>query len=254
MEEPLTFFVVIPARYASTRLPAKPLRDIHGKPMLQHVFERAQASGALRVMIATDDRRIEQAAHAFGAQVWMTDVQHASGTDRIAEVVRACELPDQTIVVNLQGDEPCMPPSLIRQVAQSLNAQPQATVATLCQMITEPADIFNPNVVKVVRDCAGFALYFSRAPIPWVRDTFHAQQGVSGQAQHFRHIGLYAYRAAFLRSLTQMPLAPLESDEALEQLRVLYQGYKMYVAEAREPPGMGVDTLEDLEKIRALVG
>jgi len=254
METPLAFYVIIPARYASTRLPGKPLLDIGGKPMLQHVFERAQESGAAQVMIATDDARIEHVAQAFGANVQMTDPQHPSGTDRIAEVVRACELPDDAIIVNVQGDEPHMPPSLIQQVAHALNAHPQAAVATLCEVISDSKTIFNPNVVKVVRDQAGFALYFSRAPIPWVRDNFQieSKQGANGQAKHFRHIGLYAYRAAFLQNLTQMPVSPLENDEALEQLRVLYQGHKIYVAEAQTPPGMGVDTAEDLDKIRTL--
>lgn len=251
----LDFQVIIPARYAATRLPGKPLLDIGGKPMLQHVFERAQQSGARRVIIATDDERIQQAAQAFGADVYMTDPQHPSGTDRIAEIARICELPDTAIIVNVQGDEPCLPPALIQQVAQALNAHPQAAVATLCETITDPATLFNPNVVKVVRDRAGFALYFSRAPIPWVRDSFQMQplQGATGHAKHFRHIGLYAYRAAFLQTLTQMPVAPLESDEALEQLRVLYQGHKIYVTEAQETPARGVDTAEDLEKIRAFL-
>jgi len=249
------FYVVIPARYASTRLPGKPLLDIGGRPMLQHVFERAQHSGAARVLIATDDPRIEQIAQAFGAEVWMTDAQHPSGTDRVAEVVRRCQLPEDALIVNVQGDEPCIPPPLIAQVAQALSHQPQAAIATLCEPIQDTTSLFDPNVVKVVRDQAGFALYFSRAPIPWVRDTFQSQpklQGSAGQAGHFRHIGLYAYRAAFLQQLTQMPIAPLESDEALEQLRVLYQGHKIYVAQACVPPGIGVDTAEDLIRVRNL--
>ncbi len=244
------FYVIIPARYASTRLPGKPLLEIAGKPMLQHVFERAQASGAQRVMIATDDARIETAAKAFDADVYLTSAEHVSGTDRIAEVARQCQLPDDAIIVNMQGDEPCLPPVLIQQVAQALAQHPQAAVATLCEAIQDETQIFNPNVVKVVCNQAGFALYFSRAPVPWGRENFAANTPLISHNGHFRHIGLYAYRADFLQKLTQLPMAPLETDEALEQLRVLYQGYSIYVAQAAEPPGQGVDTAEDLAQVR----
>jgi 3-deoxy-manno-octulosonate cytidylyltransferase (CMP-KDO synthetase) len=245
------FWVIIPARYASTRLPGKPLLEIAGKPMLQHVYERAAASGAARVVIATDDPRIGQAARGFGADVCMTAEQHQSGTDRIAEVARLRGAAADTVIVNLQGDEPLMPPALVKQAAAALADHPQAEVATLCEPLHERQAVFNPNIVKVARDKFGFALYFSRAPIPWLREEF--AQPAAYRPVHYRHIGLYAYRAGFLQAFTGLPPAPLEQDEALEQLRVLYHGGKIYVAEACEAPGPGVDTPDDLERARALL-
>ena len=247
------FWVVIPARYASTRLPGKPLCDIGGKPMIQHVYERATASGAQRVIIATDDQRVETAAKTFGAEVWLTSEHHPSGSDRIAEVARRSGAAADTIIVNLQGDEPLMPPVLIRQTAQALADFPQAAAATLCQPLANRADIFNPHIVKVARDKDGFALYFSRAPIPWLREAFAGNQDLFTPPVHARHLGLYAYRAAYLLRFTQLPPCPLEQQEALEQLRILYHGDKIYVAEACAEPGIGVDTPEDLATVRTII-
>lgn len=241
------FSVIIPARYASTRLPGKPLLEIAGKPMLQHVHERALASGAERVLIATDDARIAAAAEAFGASCCMTASTHQSGTDRLAEVVAREGFADDRIVVNVQGDEPLIPPSLIQQVAQGLAQQPQAAMSTLCSPL-QAEDLTNPNVVKLVRDKQGFALYFSRAPIPFLRDADHARQ-----TPLFRHIGLYAYRAAYLTHFAQLPVCDLEADEALEQLRVLHDGARIFVEPACELPPHGVDTAEDLQRVRALL-
>lgn len=249
----MEFHVVIPARYASTRLPAKPLSLIAGRPMLAHVYERAQASGAAQVIIATDDARIAQAAAEFGATAWLTDVGHRSGTDRVAEVAARAGLAPDAIVVNLQGDEPAMPPALIRQAAQALAEHPAAQVATLCEALFNSEDLANPNVVKVVRDLEGYALYFSRAPLPWARDRFVHGDYQPVADMHFRHIGLYAYRAGYVQEFARLPPTELERLEALEQLRVLAHGGKIYVAEACAAPGPGVDTPEDLARVRALL-
>jgi len=246
------YWVVIPARYASTRLPAKALLEIDGKPMLAHVHQKALASGAERVIIATDDKRIEAAALKFGAEVCMTAKTHNSGTDRVAEVLRQHDVPDDLIVVNVQGDEPLLPSVLIQQVAMALHKYTAAQIATLCEPITTIEAVFNPNVVKVVRDKQGFALYFSRAPIPFLRDQFLKDPALFVPNYHFRHIGVYAYRAAYLQHCTQLPPCALELGEALEQLRVLHDGGKIYVAEAVVDAGIGVDTPEDLERVRAL--
>jgi len=254
------FVVVIPARYASTRLPGKPLLDIAGKPMICHVYECAVASGAMQVVVATDDERIRRAATGFGAEVVMTSAHHRSGTERLVEVVDYLELPDTAVVVNLQGDEPLMPVSLVHQVATALH-QHSAAMATLCSPLENAADLFDPHVVKVVRDAQGYALYFSRAPIPWNRDGFvnWAEGPISSSSlfeQHRgmyqRHIGLYAYRAGFIREYPTLPLSPLEQIESLEQLRVLYHGRRIYVDEAAVSPGPGVDTPADLDRMRAL--
>jgi|WetSurMetagenome_2_1015567.scaffolds.fasta_scaffold101122_2 3-deoxy-manno-octulosonate cytidylyltransferase (CMP-KDO synthetase) len=249
----MSFQVIIPARYASTRLEGKPLCEIKGRPMIAHVYEKAIQSGASKVIIATDDQRILEVAQQMGAECYLTNPNHLSGTDRIAEIILKLKIPDEEIIVNLQGDEPTMPPDLIKQVAVSLNEQPQAQVATLCEPFVEEKDIFNPNMVKVVRDQNNFALYFSRAPIPWVRKSFTNSSGQSGETGHFRHIGLYAYRAGFLKQIMQLPACNIENDEALEQLRVLYYGGKIYVATACEKVGFGVDTPEDLEKLRQII-
>jgi 3-deoxy-manno-octulosonate cytidylyltransferase (CMP-KDO synthetase) len=246
------YWVVIPARYASSRLPAKALLEIDGKPMLAHVHQKALASGAERVIIATDDKRIEAAALKFGAEVCMTAKTHNSGTDRVAEVLRQHDVPEDLIVVNVQGDEPLLPSVLIQQVAIALHKYTAAQVATLCEPITTNEAIFNPNVVKVVRDKHGFALYFSRAPVPFLRDHFAQRPEVFIAHQHFRHIGIYAYRAAYLQHCTQLPPCALELGEALEQLRILHDGGKIYVAEAVVDAGIGVDTPEDLARVRAL--
>lgn len=243
------FKVVIPARYASTRLPGKPLLKIGGRPMLQYVHEQALQSGADEVIVATDDQRIRDAANGFGATVCMTSVAHESGTERLAEVAEQMAWDDQSIVVNVQGDEPLLPPALIRQVAEGLAGHPQAAVATLAYPIEQADEVTDPNIVKVVLDNAGYALYFSRAPIPCRRDaSFTADVPAS-----LRHIGLYAYRAGFLKSYQQLQPSPLEGAEKLEQLRVLSHGLKIFVAIASEMPGHGVDTESDLQRIEKLL-
>jgi 3-deoxy-manno-octulosonate cytidylyltransferase (CMP-KDO synthetase) len=248
------FRIVIPARYASARLPGKALREIAGKPMLQWVYERACAAGAAEVLIATDDDLIIRAAHAFGAAAQLTARAHASGTDRIAEVARVRGWSAEEIVVNLQGDEPLMPPALICQVAQALQAHADSDIATLAAPIESVAELLNPNIVKVVCDARGRALYFSRAPIPWNRDgaaaALDSQRDFAGAR---RHIGLYAYRVGALLRLAQLPPGTLERREKLEQLRVLEHGLVMRVADAVERPGPDVNTLADLERVAALL-
>lgn len=249
------FRVIIPSRHASTRLPGKPLLEIGGKPMIQHVYERALESGAAEVVVATDDERIRSVALGFGAHVCMTATHHPSGTDRLAEVARLMGYADDQIIVNLQGDEPLMPPALIRQVAENLQAHTQASIATLCERIKTAGELFDPHLVKVVMDKQGYALYFSRAAIPWDRDAFTATTGeLPARSEHYRHIGLYAYRAAFLQDYVQWPPCVLEQTESLEQLRALWQGRKIHVAEALEPPGIGVDVEEDLLRVRRVLG
>lgn len=238
--------IIIPARYASTRLPGKPLLDIAGLPMIARVVDCARASGARRVVVATDDERIRAAVLAHGADVVMTQSSHVSGTDRLAEAIALLDLDDEEIVVNLQGDEPLMPPRLIRDVADLLAAHPTAVMATACHAISQRQEFLNPNVVKVVTDRTGYALYFSRAPIPWPRDAMSSHAPIKA----FRHIGLYAYRAGFVARYAAWPACPLETTEALEQLRVLWHGEKIAVLEAEEAPSAGVDTLEDLERVR----
>jgi len=242
------FRVVIPARYASTRLPGKPLRLIAGRPMLQHVYDRARQSGAETVVIATDDPRIEQAARAFPASVCMTSPEHASGTERLAEVVERMHWRDDEIVVNVQGDEPLMPPVLISQVAAGLAGHADATVATLAHAIASVAEGQDPNVVKVVRDRSGYALYFSRAAIPYCRDRQDADA-----VSLLRHVGLYAYRAGFLRHYSKLEAAPIEQVEKLEQLRVLWHGLKIHVEIAVQMPGPGVDTEKDLSCVEQIM-
>ena len=242
------FRVIIPARYASTRLPGKPLMSIAGRPMLQHVYERVLACGASDVVIATDDERIAQAAAGFGAPVCMTAVDHASGTERLAEVVELHGWSADSIVVNVQGDEPLIEPALIRQVADDLAAYPEAAMATLAYPLASPAMLNDPNVVKVVLDREGYALYFSRAPIPFVRDA-----AAGDSAEGLRHIGLYGYRAGFLGRYRQLEPAPCEQLEKLEQLRVLWHGMKIHVSIAAQMPGPGVDTHDDLQRVEGLM-
>ena len=244
------FKVVIPARYGSTRLPGKPLLDIAGKPMIQRVVERARASGAGEVVVATDDRRIREVCEKLGIATEMTASSHRSGSDRVAEVIERRGWNDDTIVVNLQGDEPCMPPALINQVASSLAARNEIGLATLAHPIDDSATLFDPHVVKVVIDTAGFALYFSRAPIPWHRDEFLGDKARLPKSVAFlRHIGLYAYRAAFLKRFVTLEPAPLEIAESLEQLRALWHGAPIHVGLAAETPGPGVDTPDDLARV-----
>jgi 3-deoxy-manno-octulosonate cytidylyltransferase (CMP-KDO synthetase) len=249
------FRAVIPARYASTRLPGKPLAEIAGRPMVQHVHERVAASGASEVIVATDDARVAEACARFGAEVQMTSTSHASGTDRLAEVAARRGWSASDVVVNVQGDEPLLPPSLVRQVAALLNADPGADLATLCTPIGSLEEFLDPAVVKVVRRADARALYFSRAPIPWHRDD--ASGGLSTQANFggaWRHLGLYAYRVAALQRLAGAPPAPLEQAEKLEQLRALHLGMAISVGEALERPGPGVDTPEDLARVRRMLG
>ncbi len=240
------FTVVIPARYGSSRLPGKPLAGIAGRPMIAWVYERAAASGAEEVIVATDDARIAAACETFGARVELTRADHASGTDRIAELAERLGWTDDRIVVNVQGDEPRLPPELVRQVAELLEARPDAGVATLVTSIESEAELRDPNVVKVVTDRAGNALYFSRAPIPWPRDGGTGHEGLLR-----RHVGLYAYRTAALKAITAEPPCALELAERLEQLRVLWLGERIVVADALTNPPRGVDTAEDLAAARA---
>jgi 3-deoxy-manno-octulosonate cytidylyltransferase (CMP-KDO synthetase) len=243
------FRVVIPARYASTRFPGKPLALLLGRPMLQWVHERARASAAASVTIATDDERIAAAARGFGAEVCLTAATHESGTDRIAEVAQRAGWAGDDIVVNVQGDEPGIPPTAIDQVAELLAAHPGAQIATLATPITSSAQFLDTNAVKVVADAGGRALYFSRAPIPWVRDG--ADAGLASQQRYDgarRHLGIYAYRVSALRQLASLPPAALELAEKLEQLRALAAGMEIRVADAREVPGADVNTPEDLAR------
>ncbi len=244
--------LVIPARYGSSRLPGKPLLPIAGKPLVAHVIERARACQAEEIILATDDARIRAACEPLGVRVLMTSAGHATGTDRLAEVVRQMGWPEDTLVVNLQGDEPLIPADLLDRLADNLAAHPEAAIATLCTPIHSARDLFDPHVVKVVRDRRGFALYFSRAPIPWERDAFGMEE--DRRFEHaFRHLGLYAYRAGFLQSFALWPEAPIEGLERLEQLRALWQGARIHVDVVAEPPGHGVDTPEDLARIEAML-
>lgn len=247
----VAFNVVIPARFGSQRLPGKPLASINGRPMISHVYERARESGAEQIVIATDDTRIRDAASSFGAEVCMTSPDHQSGTDRIAEVAQNYGWSPSTVIVNLQGDEPLMPPGLLRQVAVSLIDHADADLATLAVLLDDPAQLFDPNVVKVVCDRDGYALYFSRATIPWNRDTFVANGEATADwlAGLYRHLGLYAYRAGFLAGYAGLRRSPIEQMESLEQLRVLWNGGRIAVDVADEVPPTGVDTAEDLVRV-----
>ena len=249
----MEFRVIIPVRYASSRLPGKALKDIGGKPMLQHVYERALASRAESVVIATDDERIQKVAEGFGAQVCMTSGDHQTGSERLAEAVVALGYEDDEVVVNVQGDEPLIPPEHIRKVAESLLQHDHTKVATLCERISSIEDLLNPNVVKVVSNRRGFAMYFSRAPIPWEMEGFKQEPKVMTGIHH-RHIGSYAFRCGFLQDYLQWDSCPEGEIEVLEQLKVLWYGVKMHVAvcESDHPP-LGVDTPEDLAKVRALM-
>ena len=247
------FRVVIPARYASSRLPGKPLADIGGKPMVLHVLERARLAGAESVVVATDDSRVQQAVEAAGHQALMTSPDHQSGTERLVEVAETLGWPDDALVVNVQGDEPLIDPTLIREAARQLVLHDDAVMATLAHPIHDHADFVNPNVVKVVADEAGYALYFSRAPIPWPRDAFAGKLPMPHELGALRHIGLYAYRAGFLRTYASLASSPLERFEMLEQLRVLWHGHRISLGVTPTAPAPGVDTPEDLERVRALV-
>ena len=247
------FTAIIPARLASTRFPGKALADLGGRPMIVRVAERARESGAHRVCVATDHRDIADAVEHAGFEAVMTRADHATGTDRIAEVAERFGLDAKAVVVNVQGDEPLIEPGLIRAIAALLADTPEAAIATACHPIRGAQELFDPNAVKVVLDRAGFARYFSRAPIPWARDAFAASRGTVPEGLPcYRHIGVYAYRAEFLRVFPGLAASPLERFEALEQLRALWHGYAIAVAVRQDAPLPGVDTPADLERVRAL--
>lgn len=246
----MSFIVIIPARLASTRLPNKPLADLGGKPMIVRVAERAAQSGAAQVIVATDDEAIFAVCEQNGVAARMTRPDHPSGTDRIAEVAAAMHLPDDAVIVNVQGDEPLIDPVLIAATAALISSE--VPMATAAHAIDDAADVFNPNVVKVVLDRNGRALYFSRASIPWHRDGFAASKvALPTDYRPLRHIGLYAYRNAFLQAYPELPAAPLEQIEALEQLRVLWHGFPIAVHITDDAPAAGVDTPEDLARVRS---
>ena len=253
----MSFTVVIPARYASSRFPGKPLADLGGKTMIEHVYLRACESEATRVVVATDDKRIATVAEGFGAEVVMTSSEHPSGTDRLQEVAEKLGFYADQIIVNVQGDEPLIPAKIINQVAHNLAARPEAAISTLCEPIDSVEALMNPNVVKVVTDRDGMALYFSRAPIAWPRDAMVAGQPLTELPDSFnwrRHIGMYAYRVRFLNDYVNWSPAPIETCESLEQLRALWNGAKIHVDNALIAPPTGVDTPEDLERLRAMMG
>ena len=255
----MSFSIVIPARYASSRLPGKPLRDICGKPMIQHVIERAQASQAKQVIVATDAQEIVDAISNIDVQVCLTRTDHQSGTERLSEVIEQLGFSDEEILINLQGDEPMMPAVCLNQVGQALEQDIKVKMATLCTPLTDINELFDPHAVKVIRDKDDFAIYFSRAAIPWYRDGFNdraqADHGVMPEFQQYqRHIGLYGYRAGFIRQYLEWESSDLEKTESLEQLRVLYHGEKIKVITAEIPPGPGVDTIEDLNRVCELLG
>ena len=245
------FRVVIPARFASTRLPGKPLADICGKPMVVRVIERAELAEAPEIWVATDHQEVFDAVRAAGGQALMTRSDHPSGTDRLAEVVERLGWDDSDIVVNVQGDEPLIDPALISAVAHALREDPQAAIATAAHALHSAVEMFNPNVVKVVCNAAGQALYFSRAPLPWARDAFaSSRDSLPAGLPVLRHVGIYAYRVSFLRRYAALAPSPLEHWEALEQLRALWHGYRIQVLEVAAAPPAGVDTEEDLARVR----
>jgi 3-deoxy-manno-octulosonate cytidylyltransferase (CMP-KDO synthetase) len=240
----VSFTVLIPARYGSSRFPGKPLADLRGKPMVVRVCERAAASGAAQVCVATDDARIAEAVRAHGFEALMTRADHASGTDRLAEAAERLGVRGDAVVVNVQGDEPLVDPQLVARVAALLGRHPEASIATACHPLHDAAQHADPNVVKVVLDARGYALYFSRAPIPHRRD--------AGAVSAYRHAGLYAYRAAFLKQFAGLAPAPLETLESLEQLRALWHGFRIVVAVSEKAIAPGVDTPGDLEAVRRI--
>jgi 3-deoxy-manno-octulosonate cytidylyltransferase (CMP-KDO synthetase) len=252
----IPFKVVIPARLASQRLPEKALREVEGRPLIAHVWDRARASGAGEVLVAADDVRIAAAIEREGGRALLTSPEHTCGTDRLAEVARSLGWADDTIVVNLQGDEPLVQPALLDALAASLESHEVAGVATLATPITDPRELFSPSAVKVVLDDQGFALTFSRAPIPWVRDRFSLDRvpdALPPETPFLRHLGLYAYRAGTLRRLSEAPPAAIERAESLEQLRALALGIRIHVRVVDDAPPPGVDTEEDLERVRRML-
>jgi 3-deoxy-manno-octulosonate cytidylyltransferase (CMP-KDO synthetase) len=248
------FVALIPARRASTRLPGKVLADLAGKPMVVHVADKARASGALRVVVATDDPEVARAVESHGHTALMTRSEHPSGTDRLAEAAHALGLADQSIVVNVQGDEPLISPLLIGAVANELEARADCVMATACHALESADEMFNPNIVKVVLDARNTALYFSRASIPWARDAFAADRAVLPPGLPiFRHMGIYAYRAGFLKTFPRLARAPIEEFEALEQLRALWHGHRIAVLVSAATAAPGVDTPADLALVRSLI-
>lgn len=250
----MRFTVLIPARLASTRLPDKPLADIAGLPMVVRVAQRAHGSGAARTVVAADSPAILDACAAHGVEAVLTRADHVCGSDRLAEACDLLGLQEDEIVVNVQGDEPLIPTALVSAVAALLHARPDASISTAAHPIGNVADYLNPNVVKVVLDASGLALYFSRAPIPWQRDGSTAQAAALPAPAPLRHIGIYGYRVGFLRAFPQLPQAPQEIAEALEQLRALWHGHRIAVHVTPDAPGAGVDTPQDLARVRALLG
>jgi 3-deoxy-manno-octulosonate cytidylyltransferase (CMP-KDO synthetase) len=247
----VSYTIVIPARYAATRLPGKPLREIAGKTLLQHVYECAQRTQAKQIIIATDDERIQQVATGFGADVCMTSGSHHSGTQRINEVIQGRAIGDDEIIVNLQGDEPLMPAACVTQIAELLTNNPDAHMATLATPIQDDEEVFDSNIVKVVLNKQGRALYFSRASIPWQRGCYETNRVEhSAHWSCLRHIGIYAYRAAYIKEYVSLSASPLEVLERLEQLRVLWHGGTIVVGQAVEIPGQGVDTEQDFLKVK----
>ncbi|OOH89631.1 3-deoxy-manno-octulosonate cytidylyltransferase [Pasteurellaceae bacterium 15-036681] len=250
----MSFTVIIPARYASTRLPRKPLLDIVGKPMIQHVWEKAQQAGASRVIVATDHPEIEAVVKGFGGEVCLTSDKHNSGTERLAEVIEKMAIADNEIIVNIQGDEPLIPPVIVAQVAENLDRH-QVNMATLAVKLETKEELFNPNVVKTLTDKNGIALYFSRAPIPYGRDYFaNCDDNFVASQNYLRHIGIYAYRAGFVKQYVAWEPTQLEQLESLEQLRALWYGEKIHLELAKQAPEVGVDTAEDLERVRKILG
>jgi 3-deoxy-manno-octulosonate cytidylyltransferase (CMP-KDO synthetase) len=250
------FIVVIPARYGSSRLPGKPLLQIAGRPMVEHVWLRARESGAREVIVATDDERIMTVVQRFGGRAVMTSSAHASGTDRLAQVARNSGWDESCVVVNLQGDEPLMPGRLVAEAAAALCARPEASISTLAVAIEGAGEMFDANVVKVVLDARSFALYFSRAPIPWVRDRFATTEGrvpLPSGVPVLRHVGLYAYRVGELERLSRAPVAPIEAAESLEQLRALSMGMRVFVSVVGHSPGRGVDKPDDVAAVARLL-
>ena len=250
----MSFTIIIPARFESSRLPGKPLMDIHGKPMIQWTWQQAKKSGAERIIIATESQQVKEACEAFGAEVCLTGNQHQSGTERIAEVIELANIADDEIIVNVQGDEPMLPAELIHQVAEGLETHSKTQMATLCEPIETVETVFDPHAVKVSRDVNHFAINFSRAPLPWSRDTFLGQdKTLPANWAYKRHIGLYAYRAGFVKQYVAWPECELEQVEKLEQLRVLWHGEDILVLDALCDAGVGVDTAQDLEQVRKLL-
>ena len=250
----MSFRIIIPARFASSRLPGKPLRDICGKPMIAHVIERAQQSNAEEVIVATDSIDIADAIAELDVRTCMTHENHQSGTERLSEVIEQLGFDDEQILVNLQGDEPMMPPVCLNQVGEALENDSNVKMATLCTPLTDLEELFDPHTVKVVRDINDFALYFTRAAVPWSRDCFNdTPRTMPSQQEYQRHIGLYGYRAGFVRQYLNWQSIDIEKTESLEQLRVLYYGEKIKVIRAEIPPGPGVDTLDDLNRVCELL-